>query len=322
MESPLPENMKCPDPETLSAVYDGECTEQKILAHVRQCPLCCRHLEELEELTRILRNALKRATPPDIAERILAGVQAKNKDFHRRFNFYSRPMVFARVAALAAILGVVGVLIWNEMAESEEPVALPHRVAAAASTASELSEPAGVPGYRKLGAIDVSELADASFSNMPASAPHSVPGKDSTQLPVAIPDNVDQVWSVPVRSAFRAENLQKLIRSLGIPDGDVEFETSGKRFSVRFHGTKMQSVRFCAELQGSRLFTAFARSAAAGAEPFCRSCGFRDPLQCDVHPALNRFFSVRDPSGDIRKGFFFFLTPGNNIFRNRALKRV
>ena len=178
MESPLPENMKCPDPETLSAVYDGECTEQKILAHVRQCPLCCRHLEELEELTRILRNALKRETPPDIAERILAGVQA------------------------------------------------------------------GVPGYRKLGAIDVSELADASFSNMPASAPLSVPGKDSTQLPVAIPDNVDQVWSVPARSAFRAENLQKLIRSLGIPDGNVEFETSGKRFSVRFHGTKMQSVRF------------------------------------------------------------------------------
>lgn len=244
MESPLPENMKCPDPETLSAVYDGECTEQEILAHVRQCPLCCRHLEELEELTRILRNALNRETPPDIAERILAGVQAKNRDFHRRFNFYSRPMVFARVAALAAILGVVGVLIWNEMAESEEPVALPHRVAAAASTASELSEPAGVPGYRKLGAIDVSELADASFSNMPASAPHSVPGKDSTQLPVAIPDNVDQVWSVPARSAFRAENLQKLIRSLGIPDGDVEFETNGKRFSVRFHGTKMQSVRF------------------------------------------------------------------------------
>lgn len=123
MESPLPENMKCPDPETLSAVYDGECTEQKILAHVRQCPLCCRHLEELEELTRILRNALKRATPPDIAERILAGFQAKNKDFHRRFNFYSRPMVFARVAALAAILGVVGVLIWNEMAD---PKSLSH----------------------------------------------------------------------------------------------------------------------------------------------------------------------------------------------------
>lgn len=88
MESLLPENMKCPDPETLSAVYDGECTEQEILAHVRQCPLCCRHLEELEELTRILCNALKRETPPDIAERILAGVQAKNKDFHRRFNFF------------------------------------------------------------------------------------------------------------------------------------------------------------------------------------------------------------------------------------------
>ena len=107
-----------------------------------------------------------------------------------------------------------------------------------------MSEPAGVPGYRKLGAIDVSELADASFSNMPASAPHSVPGKDSTQLPVAIPDNVDQVWSVPTRSAFRAENLQKLIRSLGIPDGDVEFQKNGNQFSVSFRGTKMQSVRF------------------------------------------------------------------------------
>ncbi len=244
MESPMPENMKCPDPETLSAVYDGECGDQKTLAHVRQCPHCHKHLEELKELTRVLHAALERETPPDIAERILAGVQLKNKEHKHRFNLYSRPMVLLRVAALVAILGAVGVLIWNEMAESEEPVTLPQRVASTASRPSELSEPVGAPGYRKLGAIDVSELADASFSNMPASGPQAVPGKNLMQLPVAIPDKVDQVWSVPARSAFREENLQKLVRVLGIPDGNVEFQKSGNQFSVSFRGTKMQSVRF------------------------------------------------------------------------------
>ena len=153
-------------------------------------------------------------------------------------------MVLLRVAALVAILGAVGVLIWNEMTESEEPVTLSQRVASTASRPSELSEPVAAPGYRKLGAIDVSELADASFSNMPVSDPQIVHGKNLTQLPVAIPDKVDQVWSVPARSAFREENVQKLVRALGIPDGNVEFQKNGNQFSVSFRGTKMQSVRF------------------------------------------------------------------------------
>ena len=37
MESPTPEKMKCPTPETLSAVFDRECTEETILRHVREC---------------------------------------------------------------------------------------------------------------------------------------------------------------------------------------------------------------------------------------------------------------------------------------------
>ena len=244
MESPTPEKMKCPTPETLSAVFDRECTEETILRHVRECDACRTHLKELEQLDRTLKLALEQETPADISERILAGIRTRQDARKRKFNFYSRLLMPARVAALFAVLGVVGYMIWNDMADSDSgaPV-LPPRVAQSAGAGAELGVPDPVsPAFRKLGSIDAADLAAASFSNTPSAV--YPPEGNLAENYVPIPDEVNQMWSVPARSVDFRQNLMSLIQSLGIPSKAVSFKEGEGQFAVRFRGTKMQTVRF------------------------------------------------------------------------------
>lgn len=244
MESPTPEKMKCPSPETLSAVFDRECSEEAILRHVRECDACRTHLKELEQLDRALKLALEQETPADISARILAGIRARQEARERKFNVYSRLLMPARIAALFAVLGVVGYMIWNDMADSDSGVpVLPPRVAQSAGTGAELGVPDPVnPAFRKLGSIDAADLAAASFSNTPSAVYPSEGNLAEKYVP--IPDEVSQVWSVPARSADFRQDLMSLIRSLGIPSKAVSFKDEKEQFAVRFHGTKMQTVRF------------------------------------------------------------------------------
>lgn len=247
MESPSPEKMKCPSPETLSAVFDHECDEDTVLRHVRECEACRTHLEELERLDRVLKLALEQETPADISERILAGIRNRGEAHDRKFNSHSRTLVLARVAALFAVLGVVSYMIWDDTsssaASSNAPVHMPPRVAQSAGANAELGAADTVnPAFRRLGTVDVADLDAASFSNTPATV-YPI-GSDPANCPAQIPNEVRQVWSVPARATDFRQSVMSLIHTLGIPSNAVQFKQDGGQFSVRFHGTKMQAVKF------------------------------------------------------------------------------
>ena len=111
MESPIPEKEKCPSFETLSAVFDRECSEEAVLSHVRECEICQKTLKELEGLERALKLALERETPADLSERILAGFHDREKARERKFTIHPGTLHFARAAALIAVLALVVCLL-------------------------------------------------------------------------------------------------------------------------------------------------------------------------------------------------------------------
>lgn len=242
MESPLPEKEKCPSFETLSAVFDRECSEETVLHHVRKCECCQKHLSDLEELERILKLALEHETPADISERILAGVHSREKAFNRKFTVRPRILVLARVAALVAVLGLVGYVIWDDVSSSGKPVSLPPRIARTASVPSELGMPK-TADLRNSGEIDAADLSTVSFSNTPEPAVYPT-GAPAEELSVPIPGKVAQVWSVPAKSTGFRKEIQALIQTLGIAQAAVQTSQTEKGFSVHFRGTKLQAVQF------------------------------------------------------------------------------
>lgn len=243
MESPIPEKEKCPSFETLSAVFDRECSEEAVLSHVRECEICQKTLKELEGLERALKLALERETPADLSERILAGFHDREKARERKFTIHPGTLHFARAAALIAVLALVGYMVWDDYSTSSQPVTLTPRIAQSAGTAAELGAP-DRPDPLKRGMIDATDLSTVSFSNS-ADTPIYPSGATTKNAALPIPDEVAQVWSVPTTSSsdFR-EDLRSLIQSLGIPSGSFRTANTEKGFNVRFKGTKLQTVKF------------------------------------------------------------------------------
>lgn len=242
MESPIPEKEKCPSFETLSAVFDRECSEEAVLCHVRECEICQKNLKELEGLERALKLALERETPADLSERILAGFHDREKARERKFTIHPATLHFARAAALIAVLALVGYMIWDDSSSSSQPVTLTPRIAQSAGTAAELGMP-DRPDPLKRGMIDATDLSTVSFSNS-ADSPVYPSGTTAGNASLPIPDEVDQVWSVPTSSSDFREDLRTLIQSLGIPATAFRTANTEKGFHVHFKGTKLQTVKF------------------------------------------------------------------------------
>ena len=228
----------CPSPETLSAFYDGEVVQEDLRAHIASCEKCSAAIRDFEAIDKALAASLDSNTPPDIEQRILIRVHdvlkdGSNKGLHLRSGFYFR------VAALFAVLGIAGVIIWRDYSakKSLEIIAAKPRVMESASVPAELSPRRGSIDIRDLDTVNFSNTQDSSnFRALPA-------GRD---LEVQeIPDEVKQTWVIPDHAKDLRQMLSVILHSAGIPADRVTLSRKGNGgYTLEFPATKIQSVRF------------------------------------------------------------------------------
>lgn len=248
MESPDKNDLSCPSFETLSEYFDQECADEAVASHVASCEHCRRTLDELAFIEKAVSRALEKNTPPDISEKILAGIRSRLKGREeKKLSAYSPVMIYARAAALVAILGVIGYFIWDDYSYrtgADKPVSVSH-VKPSAGVSAGLSAPdAGIRPFHKFGAIDVKELDSASFSNGPSYEASAAQQPEIGNGRAVIPDHVKQVWTVSAKDTDFRQNLMAVIHALGIDKKSVRYAQEKDKFSISFDATKMQSVKF------------------------------------------------------------------------------
>ena len=228
----------CPSPETLSAFYDGEVVQEDLRAHIASCEKCSAAIREFEAIDKALAASLDSNTPPDIEQRILIRVhdvlkEDSNKGFHLRSGFYFR------VAALFAVLGIAGVIIWRDYSakKSLEIIAAKPRVMESASVPAELSP--------RRGSIDIRDLDTVNFSNTQDSSNFRVLPAGRDLEVQEIPDEVKQTWVIPDHAKDLRQMLSVILHAAGIQPDRVTLSRKGNGgYTLEFPATKIQSVRF------------------------------------------------------------------------------
>ena len=228
----------CPSPETLSAFYDGEAVQEDLRAHIDSCEKCRAAIRDFEAIDKALAASLDSNTPPDIGQRILIRVHDVLKDdagtgLHLRSGFYFR------IAALFAVLGIAGVIIWRDHSakKSQEIIAAKPRVMSSASVPAELSP--------RRGSIDIRDLDTVNFSNTPDFSDFTNPPEEQDPEVQEIPDEVKQTWVIPDHAEDLRRMLSVILHAAGIRADRVTLSRKGNGgYTLEFPATKMQSVRF------------------------------------------------------------------------------
>lgn len=249
MESPDKTESSCPSFEILSEYFDGECRDEAVITHIAGCEHCSRTLEELAFIEKAVNRALEKNTPADLPEKILAGIRSRLKEENekKRFRLHFPASFYVRAAALVAVLGMVGYVIWDDYsyrAEQERSISK-IQLKRSAEVPAGLSAPeTGVRPLHKFGSIDVRELDSASFSNVPAYDPKATRPAGLVGGRAVIPDHVKQVWTVSAKDAEFQKDLLALVQALGIDRKSVRYIRENDQFSLSFNATRMQSVKF------------------------------------------------------------------------------
>jgi len=236
---------ECPSRELLSAFYDGEASPETLGSHIETCPVCRTVLNDFARLDSLLGKALDAGTPPDLPERILVKVKTaiENSPKKKKFNIYSPAMIYGRIAALVAVLGIAGVIIWNDYSAKNAPPVQTPRVMHTAMTETELSPAPSSPRAHSA-SIDVNDLSTVNFSNIrDRNLTHMHTAADQTARAV-IPDEVKQMWIIPENSDF-PKMLPAILQAAGISPAKVRcIHKNDGNYTLEFPATKLESIKF------------------------------------------------------------------------------
>ncbi len=232
----------CPDLIVLNEVYDRVCADEKVLSHTDACPACRDYLEGLKRLDLEIAAALDANTSADFPERCCAALHQRLELKKKKFE----PLLFfSRVAALFAMLSIVGYLIWNgnrAQNQTKCPIAHPNtEIASSAAVPAALREAPALP--LRYGAVDVAELSSVSFLEHPVHNGEPI-GVEAVQNYVRIPSNVTQIWTTRIPGESSGEKLLSILARIGVPADQIMLRTAKDGIHLNFRATKMQTVHF------------------------------------------------------------------------------
>ena len=241
----------CPDPETISAFFDGECDPgEAIRAHLGSCPECARRLADYAAMRGHLTRAVASEPDPGFDARIAAFVRAEAaKDApavarpNRNFSDSRAAWIF-RIAALFILSGFFVYLLMDRM-QPRRPdggrasVAGTENVRAAAgrSVPAVLDAESGAGDFVKARlvsntpssrqyAIDIDPmLIPDEFSRIPAG--------DGVPVPIPLGQDGGAMHRIPLRGnpsadAMRMlESIRRDLTALDVPGLSVDAESRG-----------------------------------------------------------------------------------------------
>ena len=113
----------CPDLETITAFFDGECEpDEAVRAHLNSCPECARRLTDYASMRSLVSQAVASEPDPGLDARIAAFVRAEtakiapSADLRSRRDFSdSRTAWIFRIAALFILAGFFVYLLTDQM---------------------------------------------------------------------------------------------------------------------------------------------------------------------------------------------------------------
>ncbi len=257
----------CPEPELLSAHFDGEerlSEEQR--SHVDVCETCGLRIGDYGRIASGLKCGLESSVPSDLVERVKFAVKAKLESEGAAPNPEPRRIDFPFwISSLAAGLSVcaLGAYMVTHM-EGQKPKAKEALVAVAAPVAtqpreialspalkpSELSVPNGqAPAASSFGAIDLSQLSSVSFGGDDGTRliASSVDDASQAQRPASIDPLVKHVWLASAPNDAQAK-LQRIVAAIGLDSKDLAIRPSDAGLKAVFDINRRQAailVRAC-----------------------------------------------------------------------------
>ncbi len=233
----------CPDPEVISAFYDGELDSGSAeYKHIEQCPGCQAVLKSYDAINTGLKEGF--AAPDDLADRIskLVNKRIANEKLYRKktINF---PLIL-KVAAMFFIVVGLGVFALNLIrdAKVKQIDDMQHEL--------ELGNPAN---YNPGGSIRQEDLQPISFG--PDGSPKTKLSAEKT-TPVDIADNVKQVWVVKNIVGAKGK-IDKIVKFLKISDPAYTRGKTSNSVQLKAKLSKLQLVNFVrlCERSGFELLT-------------------------------------------------------------------
>lgn len=210
----------CPDPETLSALFDGEVVDAAAREHARLCPTCAETLKAYARLDEDLRRSLEAAVPPNLTASILNAVRLENEKTY----VIPFPRLALRLAASAALLagGAYLYLNWETLplpcpAPAKAPVTMTVAAEPKPSPIATLSDDAPARFSVKTERDDLSD--GVSFNRViPVGAGanwEAVPGPRRQNSAATIGRSVRQIWVVKDLNKASSE-FSGFLRDIGI----------------------------------------------------------------------------------------------------------
>lgn len=233
----------CPEPESLSAHFDGaERLPKEQEAHVALCEKCGARLDDYGRIAKDMKCALASSTPCDVVARIRHGVKEKlerdssaSPASRRSIDF---PLWLSRAAALLALCCVAGYFLFKgDGAGTPDGAKQPLSDVELASVHPSALKDAGIGPVATVqpgGAIDLSEISSVSFGGDEGRRliAGSLPGS-SAQTPEPIASNVRHVWISKSPDDVRAK-VERIAKALSIEPGQISFEPSEDGLAASF----------------------------------------------------------------------------------------
>lgn len=240
----------CPDPETISAFFDGECDPgESIRAHIGSCPECARRLADYAAMHGHLTRAVASEPDPGFSARIAAFVRAESaKDAppaarsERSFSDSRTAWIF-RIAALFILSGFFVYLLMDRMQPRRPENGRTYIAGTEGVRASGKHVPAVLDAEPGSGDFVKARLV----SNTPSSRQYAIdidpmlvpeefiriPAGDGVPVPVPLGQDDGAMHRIPLRGnpsadAMRMlESIRRDLTALDVPGLSVDAESRG-----------------------------------------------------------------------------------------------
>ena len=260
----------CPDPETISAVFDGEHEPDDALrAHLNECPDCARRLADYaamrDHVSRIIASEPDDGFNARIASFVRAEAAALEPVLMRRDNEFrdSRSAWILRIAALLMLSGLFVYLLMDRIHENRAGSAGRHSVAASPavpSAGSAASNPVSVSGGDRMIPTMFADPRAGSF--VKASLVSDTPSVQQYKIdidPALIPDELEDIPEderIPVPVFFGTDgDTMHRIPLRGNPASDAMRMLESIRRDLIALDVEVPVLSVDTESRGNSLFT-------------------------------------------------------------------
>ena len=237
----------CPDLETITAFFDGECTpDEAVRAHLGSCPECARRLADYTAMRDHVSRVVASEPDPEFSARIAAFVRAESAKIvpvvPRRDFSDSRTAWFFRIAALFILSGFFVYLLMDQMQARRTDDGRRHMAGTEIVRPSGKSVPvldaepgagdfvkarlvSNTPSSRQY-AIDIDPmLIPDEFSGIPAG--------DGVPVPISLEQGNGAMHRIPLHGSPAAdamrmlESIRRDLTALDVPGLSVDAESRG-----------------------------------------------------------------------------------------------